>query len=220
MGIPERRQREREQRRAAIVDAAEAVFLREGFEASTMDQVAGQAEVSKGTLYLYFESKDALRFAIGERWVKALDARLAPRVQEAHTGLQGVRAILASYDAHFHNNHEHLLQVFRWMATELDAEALDGVSAVRHRQCVGQLMGRCIATIARGHEDGSIRRDLDPAALAVQLWWSFLGLYMGKRKIEELGDRVPFPLEPDTLMPSFYDVLLRGIAGPNAPEEM
>jgi Transcriptional regulator len=55
-----RREREKEERRQSILQAAREVFLEKGFFRATMDDVAERAEVSKGTLYLYFESKETL----------------------------------------------------------------------------------------------------------------------------------------------------------------
>ncbi|MEL7231181.1 MAG: TetR/AcrR family transcriptional regulator [Pseudomonadota bacterium] len=55
-----RREERKEQRRADIVDAALKVFARDGFALSKMDTIAEEAGISKGTLYLYFESKDEL----------------------------------------------------------------------------------------------------------------------------------------------------------------
>ncbi|WOR16170.1 TetR/AcrR family transcriptional regulator [Hyphomonas sp. FCG-A18] len=55
-----RREARKEQRRLDIVDAALTVFARDGFALSKMDTVAEQAGISKGTLYLYFDSKEAL----------------------------------------------------------------------------------------------------------------------------------------------------------------
>ena len=67
MGIAERKEREKEQRRNDIIDAAERIFFKNGAENSTMDDVAREAELSKGTLYLYFRSKEDLQFAISVR---------------------------------------------------------------------------------------------------------------------------------------------------------
>ena len=47
-------------RRRELIDAALTVFARDGFAGATIDAVAEEAEVSKGTVYLYFESKEAL----------------------------------------------------------------------------------------------------------------------------------------------------------------
>jgi AcrR family transcriptional regulator len=60
MGTAERRVREAEERRKAILAAARKVFWEKGYSRSTMPQIAAQAELAPGTLYLYFPSKDAL----------------------------------------------------------------------------------------------------------------------------------------------------------------
>src|SRR5260221_13892354 len=53
-----------EERKQQILDAAIAVFARLGFRAARMDDVAEQAGLSKGALYLYYKSKDAIIAAL------------------------------------------------------------------------------------------------------------------------------------------------------------
>jgi len=60
MSTTQRRAREKENRRRSILDAARAVFFEDGFQLATVDDVAARAEVSKGTVYLYFESKETI----------------------------------------------------------------------------------------------------------------------------------------------------------------
>ena len=55
-----RREREKEERRQSILRAAREVFFENGFHRATVDAVAERAEVSKGTVYLYFESKETI----------------------------------------------------------------------------------------------------------------------------------------------------------------
>ena len=55
-----RREQQKEAKRMALIDAALTVFSRVGFAAAKMDDVAEEAGVSKGTVYLYFESKEKL----------------------------------------------------------------------------------------------------------------------------------------------------------------
>jgi AcrR family transcriptional regulator len=55
-----RREREKEERRQSILRAAREVFFENGFHRATVDSVAEGAEVSKGTVYLYFESKETI----------------------------------------------------------------------------------------------------------------------------------------------------------------
>jgi TetR/AcrR family transcriptional regulator len=55
-----RRAREKEERRQSILRAARETFFENGFHRATVDDVAERAEVSKGTVYLYFESKETI----------------------------------------------------------------------------------------------------------------------------------------------------------------
>jgi TetR/AcrR family transcriptional regulator len=55
MGIVERKEREKEHRKEEILDAAQKVFFERGLVTATMDEIAETAELSKGTLYLYYK---------------------------------------------------------------------------------------------------------------------------------------------------------------------
>jgi TetR/AcrR family transcriptional regulator len=55
-----RREREKEERRLLILQAAREVFFENGVHRATVDNVAERAQVSKGTVYLYFESKETI----------------------------------------------------------------------------------------------------------------------------------------------------------------
>ena len=60
MGIQERKEREKERRRQQIMVAAKRVFSEKGFNKATMEDIAHEAELSPGTLYLYFKNKEEL----------------------------------------------------------------------------------------------------------------------------------------------------------------
>src|SRR5438045_9716019 len=51
-------------KRRQIMEGARAIFLAQGFDAASMGEIARKAGVSKGTLYVYFGSKEALFEAI------------------------------------------------------------------------------------------------------------------------------------------------------------
>ena len=59
-----RREREKLAHRQDILDAATRVFAEKGFFGATLDEVAQEAEFSKGTIYLYFSSKDDLLYNV------------------------------------------------------------------------------------------------------------------------------------------------------------
>ena len=54
MAIQERKRREKERRRQQIMVAAKKVFLNKGIGKATMEDIAREAEISPGTIYLYF----------------------------------------------------------------------------------------------------------------------------------------------------------------------
>ena len=60
MGLEDRRKREKEQRRNAILNAARKLFFEKGFRHVTVDNIARKAELSKGSVYLYFSSKEEI----------------------------------------------------------------------------------------------------------------------------------------------------------------
>lgn len=64
MGIKERKSREKNSRVQSILDAARAVFFEKGFQNASMEEIASQAEIGKGTIYLYFKNKTDLYTSI------------------------------------------------------------------------------------------------------------------------------------------------------------
>lgn len=76
MGIQERKEREGERRRQQIIVAARRVFSVKGFNKATMEDIAGEAELSPGTIYLYFKNKDELYASLSLRILQYLLIRL------------------------------------------------------------------------------------------------------------------------------------------------
>ena len=76
MGIQERKVRERERRRQQIIVAAKRVFSEKGFNKATMEDIASEAELSPGTLYLYFKNKEELYASLSLRILQYLNIRV------------------------------------------------------------------------------------------------------------------------------------------------
>ena len=64
MGVKERKSREKEKRIQGILAAAKGLFLKKGFQNTSMEEIAHLAEIGKGTIYLYFKNKNDLYTAI------------------------------------------------------------------------------------------------------------------------------------------------------------
>ena len=74
---PARWRRRKHARPQEILEAALAVFAEKGFAATRMDEIAARARVSKGTIYLYFPSKEAVFKALVQEMIGPQLARLA-----------------------------------------------------------------------------------------------------------------------------------------------
>lgn len=116
--VPRRRVRAPQLRRAALLDAAERLFIEKGVAATTVDDITAAAQVAKGTFYVYFPSWDALLFALLDRFILGFceharramarhradnwDARLRTWFK---TALDWMLGQLALHDMLFHDIH-------------------------------------------------------------------------------------------------------------------
>lgn len=66
MGIQERKEREKEDMRRLILEAARKLFLEQGYEKTSIRNIADAIEYSPGTIYLYYKDKNELLFALHE----------------------------------------------------------------------------------------------------------------------------------------------------------
>lgn len=67
MGITERKEREKEEMRKKIIDVAFDMFLEDGYEGTSLREIAKRIEYSPATIYLYYRDKDALFFDIQKK---------------------------------------------------------------------------------------------------------------------------------------------------------
>lgn len=80
--------------REAILEAAETLFARFGFRKTSIDDVARQARIGKGSVYLHFESKEALFAAVVGRVSDQMFGALVQAVNGARTGVAKLRGFI------------------------------------------------------------------------------------------------------------------------------
>src|SRR5438552_15724256 len=78
----------------AILDAAERLLARYGFKKTTMDDLAREAGIGKGTVYLYFPSKEEVALCTIDRIVERLLDRLHALAGSGEPVIQRLRAML------------------------------------------------------------------------------------------------------------------------------
>ena len=92
-----RKQRETDLRKQIIFEAAEKLFLSNGYEDTKMDQIANESEFSKGTLYNYFKSKDDLYLAIGTKAYDIIIEHTKNFIEKNDPGVEQLKAVGYAY---------------------------------------------------------------------------------------------------------------------------
>ena len=147
-----------EERRAAILDSALAVFADRGYHASSIDDIAREAGVSKALIYEHFSSKQELYAELIEHHADELFGRIATAIAEA--GSAGAARLAVGVDAFYGFVEDHRV-AWRMLFREVtDAE----VAAVLDR-VLAQVTALVAALIAEdpgasvGHDDEVAREN-------------------------------------------------------------
>lgn len=200
MGVAQRRAREREEVRAALLDAARSVLAEAGYDGLTIRRVAERAEYGLGTVYSYFTDKDDLLYALVNEDFRRLTERLRT-VRDTHTGVEAVRGMLLSYvrmGLEQPRSYEIMFLLRPRLANRSVETDPDDNAYTIFRGCIVN----CI-------ERGEFRR-ADPDVLAQMLWASVHGL---------VSLRVTLPhfrwVDAEELAEQLVDAEMRGL-GPEA----
>ena len=164
-----RREEEKERRRAEILDAAEILYAKKGWDELTVDQVARSARLSRALVYVYFSDKKDLLFAIGERAMRLLRDRFTAAIAVPARGMDQVDAIGRAYVGYAHEFPYYFDFCTRFQSHSVDADSSTNEGAC---QAAGdEAIGTVVQAIETGIRDGSIRADVvDPLLLALSLW--------------------------------------------------
>ena len=220
MPVAARRRREKAERRSAILDAAERVFLSKSVRDATMDEIARAAELSKGTLYLYFESKDDLFLAIACRALGSLLEQFEAVKAEAPRGADRLRRLMRAYGQFAMDNRERYRVAMSWLFDD-DSAPAQSPQFAEHQQLLRSKAGQRVDAITLGQRDGSVRSDLDPRRLAVQLWGGMLGLLLLNANVESVAKRAPFEFDISAAVPAFVDLVMQAVhEGSAAPDSL
>src|SRR5512132_2077692 len=84
-------------KRERILSAAERIFARHGFFAARVSEIAKDAGVADGTIYLYFKSKDDLLISLFESRMEQVNRTLEAAIASAGSPLEQLRAFIRAY---------------------------------------------------------------------------------------------------------------------------
>jgi TetR/AcrR family transcriptional regulator len=114
MSLIARKELEKEQRRNDILNAAEKLFFLKGYENVSLKDIAKEVKLGRSTLYLYFENKEELFFAIVLRGTRILNAMIKGETKEAKTGFEKLAAFRNAYYK-FAKEYSDYLQAYNYL---------------------------------------------------------------------------------------------------------
>lgn len=153
-------------RRRALLAAAARVFGAKGFELATMDDIAAEAGVAKGTIYLYYRSKQAIYDAAFAAGLDDLIAVTDARVAAAGAPREALAAFVDARVRYFQDHPDH----FRLYVTEVSRMVAE--RRPRRAGCQAALTAQTKAleaVFARAVASRTMRR-VDPAAAALAVF--------------------------------------------------
>ncbi|MDY6791837.1 MAG: TetR/AcrR family transcriptional regulator [Thermodesulfobacteriota bacterium] len=213
MGIKERKEREKERRKQQITVAAKKVFSDKGFNRATMDDIANEAELSPGTLYLYFKNKEELYASLSVRILQYLQIRVDQIVKEENMPPeQKLDALVeAMYDV-YEFDPLVLINMFHLQSSEtlknLSPEVLNDIT---------DLSRISIGSMARIFKEGikkGVFTERHPVALSDTFWAFFSGIILwstSKKIINEDKDYIKNTLQLG------FDIFRKGIKTEKQP---
>lgn len=174
-----------------IFDAAVKLFLAQGYENTTVDQIAAKAEVAKGTFFNYFPTKDAIIYYLGEQRVNLMQDMLENELREISSAKEKIYAwieMLGSINEQYKEITGLIMNVgytklFFQPKTDWDTQFL-------FRDILADV-------IAEGQQQGELRKEFEPkyaADILMSIYFSVLFQwfegYLDKSLTEEFICRV------------------------------
>jgi AcrR family transcriptional regulator len=197
-----KREAQKEARRNAIIDAALVEFATQGFTATKLDDVAVRAGIGKGTIYLYFDSKERLFEEVVRR-------TLFPGRDQAHSFVEGFSGSASELLAiHFSRMHSFMHSaMLPAMLVMVIGEALrfPQLSQFFYEEIIQPSQKLVLGIIRKGIQSGEFREDAD------DIYTQFLVAPVMHGAMWNLQFRDVAPIDPERYARSHVDFILRAL---------
>ena len=201
----------KEKRRNAIIRASLRVFSRKGYEATALDEVAREARLAKGTLYLYFKDKEDLYFHVMLSVLERMGTFVEKQIPESQNPLEKLAAVAKAQIGFFADNPNY----FRLFMVAFNPEM-----ATIHKKLLGPIfekrrqLGEYLhGLVEEGKKKHLIRGDIDTLEVVL----SYMGMVHQAMQSAcmprfELQSSEDFPASPAQKADSIMKILVQGIA--------
>ena len=196
--------RRKEARPSELAEAALGLFVEKGYAATRLDEVAARAGVSKGTLYLYFDSKEALFKAVITMGIDPVMARGESMFEELRDDpVALLRALLAGWWELV--GATELAGIPKLMIAE--ARNFPELARFYHEEVISRGRALVAGALELGIERGLIRRVDVPSAVQV-LMAPLLMLSVWRTSFAVCDADA---CRPEKYLPTYFDLILNGL---------
>lgn len=210
MGISERKEREKLRKRKEMIDAAERVFFSKGVENTTMDDVAEEAEYSKGTLYLYFRNKEELLYAIKIKASVMLKEEFSKVIDLKKNGLENVRNIGRNFIKFSKEHPDYFDLLMHFEAKSADNLNLEDPyikeSIEEHNP-----MNLFVEIVEKAQQDGTIRDDIPAMIITHNLWAMSMGVLQMLKKQKQILEIHGLSGQEEQMFEGLFSIIRNGI---------
>jgi len=200
-----RREREKIARRDEIFSAALDLFSEKGYHNVSMHEIAEKAEFAIGTLYKFFENKEALYKALVMGQADKFHRALTEAIEGARDEIEKIRNYIKAKGKIFRAN-VPMIRLYFAETRGASFNIMAGLdSEIRERY--GNFLETLASVFASGMEKKRFKKIAEPYHLAVaieSLTNAFLLLWL------EAPDRHPYPEDPDVIL----NILFKGLVDP------
>jgi len=208
-----RKERETELRMRIILEAAEKLFLSNGYENTTMDQIANSSEFSKGTLYNYFQSKEDLYLAIGIKVYDIIIEYTKKFTGREESGIKQLMAIGYAY-YEFTKQHPEYAHIFHDIAVKIpnvnNKPEKERTLIEREYLNKSEQYGAIFVSIIKNAiKNNAIRSDKNPWMIGIVLSSMINGLM--KELLQHKNDLENLNLELDDIIDFVFEMIGEGL---------
>jgi AcrR family transcriptional regulator len=197
-----RKEREKLARRAEIQGAARTVFAEKGFEAATLEEIAERAELGKGTIYSYFENKEALFFSLIEEIMEGQAEILRGIHDGSGTAPEKLALVIRRFVPYFRERQD-LFRILMGQSGGLTGKIRDE-SRQKYFETHRHNLAPLVAIVREGIERGELK-DLSPMTMA----YVIVGLIHGAMFPLVVSQEVK---DEEEIIRTITEVLIHGVA--------
>ena len=194
-----------ERRKARIEDAAKQIFIRQGFHATSMRNIASRAGTSLGNLYNYYPTKEAILGSIISKYQRVIDERLRSMFDEIRDPLSPEDLTkFARLVKQMVNQHHDF-----WLLMYIDVLEFENRHFRKMFENVTQKLRRRFAeTFDELKQKGTLREGVDPAIGFTAAYMQFFNYFI----VEKLfGGNLHYGISDEQVIARLTDIYVRGL---------